>query len=100
MNKHEFKQNAYYLMYLIRCVLHNKVPAKEKLDKMYLDQLYQVANAHSLTAITAYAFESAGIYDNEFTEAKNKAIRKNLILDFEREKCLQNLKTMASGIYR
>lgn len=91
MNKHEFKQNAYYLMYLIRCVLHNKVPAKEKLDKMYLDQLYQVANAHSLTAITAYAFESAGIYDNEFTEAKNKAIRKNLILDFEREKVLAEL---------
>lgn len=91
MTKHDYKQNAYYLIYLIRCVLHNKIPAKEKLDKMNLTQLFQVDQTHSLSAITAYSLESAGIYDKAFTEAKNKAIRKNIVLDVEREKVLSEL---------
>lgn len=86
MTKHEYKQTAYYLIYLIRCVLNDKVPAQEKLDKMNLSQLFEVAQRHTLTAICAYALESAGIYDKAFTETKNKAIRKNIILDAEREK--------------
>ena len=91
MTKHEYKQNAYYLIYLIRCLLHNRIPVKEKLDKMNLSQLYNVASAHSLTAIIAYALESAGIYDMDFEEAKNKSIRKNIILDAERKKVLEEL---------
>ena len=57
MTKHDYKQNAYYMLYLIRCVLNNKVPAKEKLDNMDLSQLFEVANDHSLMTITAYAPE-------------------------------------------
>ena len=91
MTKHDYKQNAYYLIYLIRCVLHDKIPTKEKLEKMDLSQLYQVAQAHSLTAIASYALESAGVFDKAFTEAKNKAIRKNIVLDVEREKILSEL---------
>ena len=91
MNKHDYKQNVYYLMYLIRCVLNDKIPAKEKLDKMNLSGVFAVAKAHSLTAIAAYALESAGIYDNAFEEEKNKAIRKEIILDAEREKVLAEL---------
>lgn len=85
MNNHDYKQTAYYLIYLIRCVLNDKVPSQEKLDKMNLSQLFEVAQRHTLTAICAYALESAGIFDKAFTEAKNKAIRKNIILDAERE---------------
>ena len=91
MSKHDYKQNAYYLMYLIRCALNDKVPAKEKLDKMDLSGVFAVAKAHSLTAIAAYALESAGIYDNAFEEEKNKAIRKEIILNAEREKVLAKL---------
>ena len=97
MNKHDYKQNAYYLMYLIRCVLNDKIPAKEKLDKMDLSGVFAVAKAHSLTAIAAYALESAGIYDNAFEEEKNKAIRKEIILDSEREKVLAELEN--AGIW-
>lgn len=86
MTKHDYKLNAYYMIYLIKCVLHNKVPAKEKVDKIDLTQLYEVAKSHTLTAITAYALESAGIYDESFEEEKNKAIRKNILLDVERGK--------------
>lgn len=91
MTKHDYKQNAYYLMYLIRCVLNNKTPAKEKLDKMDLSGVFAVAKGHSLTAIAAYALESAGIYDKDFEEEKNKAIRKTIILDAERENVLAEL---------
>lgn len=97
MNKHDYKQNAYYLMYLIRCVLNDKIPAKEKLDKMDLSGVFAVAKAHSLTAIAAYALESAGIYDNAFEEEKNKAIRKEIILDSERERVLAELEN--AGIW-
>ncbi len=86
MTKHEYKQTAYYLIYLLRCVLNNKIPLKEKLDKIDLSQLYEVAKKHSLTAMTAYALESAGVYDERFTQAKAKAIRKNAMLDIERER--------------
>lgn len=85
MTKHDYKLNAYYLIYLIRCVLHDTKPSKEKVDKINLSQLYEVAKAHTLTAITAYALESAGVYDKAFEEAKNRAIRKNIILDTERK---------------
>lgn len=91
MTNHDYKQNAYYLMYLIRCVLNNKIPAKEKIDKINLSDLLTVAKAHSLTAIAAYTLESAGIYDKDFEEKKFKAIRKNIILDTEREAVLAEL---------
>ena len=84
MTKHDYKQNAYYLLYLIRCVLHNRKPAREKLDRMDLSGLFEVARAHSLTAMAAYALESAGIVEARFTEAKARAIRKVLLHDIER----------------
>ena len=91
MTKHDYTQNAYYLMYLIRCVLNDRMPAKEKLDKMDLSGVFAVAKAHSLTAIAAYALESSGIYDKDFEEEKNKSIRKTIILDAERENVLAEL---------
>ena len=91
MNKHDYKQNAYYLIYLIRCVLNNKIPSKEKLDKMDLQGVFTVAKAHSLTAVAAYALETAGIYDKDFKEEKAKAIRKSILLDVEREIVLAEL---------
>ena len=68
MTHHDYKQTAYYLIYLTKCVLNDKIPAKEKLDKMDLPQLFEVAENHSLTAAAAYALESAGIYDESFTQ--------------------------------
>lgn len=79
------------MIYLIRCVLHDRIPKKEKLDKIDLSKLYEVAEKHSLTAITAYALESAGVVDERFTQAKAKAIRKNILLDIERKNVLAEL---------
>ena len=84
MNKREYKQNAYYVMYLIRCALGGKVPAKNKLDKMDLSGVFAVAKGHLLAALVAYALESAGIFVEDFEEEKFKSIRKNIILDTDR----------------
>ena len=91
MTKHDYKQNAYYLLYLIRCVLNRKIPAKDKLDRINLSQLYTVAKAHSLTAIAAYALESAGIIDEQFKQEKYKVIRKSIAMDIERQRLTAEL---------
>ena len=88
MNKHDCKQNAFYMIYLIRCVLQGKIPSKEKLAKMDMQQLFEYAQSQSLTAMTAYALESAGVEDAAFEEAKNKAICKNILFDAERANIL------------
>ena len=91
MTSHDYKQNAYYLLYLIRCVLHDQPPAKEKLDKMDLSGVFAVAKAHTLTAIAAYALVSGGVTDPAFMEEKYKAIRKNITFDAERRNVLAEL---------
>lgn len=85
MINHDYKQNAYYLIYLIRCALHNRKPAKEKLDKMDLSSVFAVAKEHSLTAMATYALQSAGISDRRFSEAKDKAIRSAMLYYIERQ---------------
>ena len=91
MTDHDYKQSAYYLIYLIRCVLTGKQPAKQRLEKIDLNDLLYVAKEHSLSAICAYALNSAGIDDPAFEEEKNKAIRKNIILDAQRMQILARL---------
>lgn len=91
MTKNDYKQNAYYLIYLIRCALKGTAPAKQKLDKMDLSGVFDVAKAHSLAAMAAYALNSAGISDKSFEEEKNRSIRKNILLDIDREQVLKAL---------
>lgn len=60
---------------------------------MNLNHLYRAAEAHLLTAITAMALESTGIHDPVFTQARNKAIRKIVLMDTESKRlfaCLED----------
>lgn len=91
MKNSEYKQNAYYMLYLVRCLLHNKIPSKEKIKKNDLSKLYEVAKGHSLTVITAYALNLAGVEDTQFKEAKNKSVRKSLYFEIERASVLSEL---------
>ena len=86
MEKKEYRKNAKAMIYLISCVINNRMPKKEKLEIIDISQLYEVCEEHNLTACTAYALESVGIQDHEFRQAKEKAIRKNILLDAERMK--------------
>ena len=97
MTKHDYKQTAYYILYLIRCVLQNKVPSNDKIEKMDMALLYKVAEDHSLSAIVAYALETAHVHISAFEDAKNRAIKKCILFDYEREKILAELE--AAGIW-
>ena len=91
MEKNEFRKNAYDMIYLTRCAVKGETPDKTKINAVNLTALFEVCQEHILTGCVAYALASAGIRDNNFTQAKEKAIRKNILLDAERKKILNCL---------
>lgn len=97
MEKSEYGKYAALMIYLIRCVLEDKKPRKERLEGAECDKLFIVARAHNLAAITAYALEAAGIKHEAFEQARDKAIRKNILLDTERKAVLAEME--AAGIW-
>lgn len=91
MDRKEVRRNAYDIIYLTACAVNGDIPDMKKIEGYDLEQMYKVCQRHILTAVTSYALESAGISDERFTQAKGKAIRKNILLDTERGKLLDRL---------
>ena len=91
MEKSEFRKNAADMIYLAACAINGRTPKQERVNSLDLPKLFEVCQKHVLTACVAYALESAGVKDNDFTQAKEKAIRKNILLDAERGKILKRL---------
>jgi len=91
MEQNEYSKNAHDMIYLVSCALNGETPDRSRIDSMDLDKVYEVSQSHVLSACTAYALESAGIHDHNFTQAKEKAIRKNILFDTERKKILDRL---------
>ena len=91
MEKSEFRKNASDMIYLTICSLKGETPRPERVAKLDLPMLFEVCQKHILTACVAYALESAGIRDKDFIQAKEKAVRKNILLDSERTKILRRL---------
>ena len=89
--KNELSKNAADMIYLTACALNRKVPKQERVERLDLTKLFEVCQMHILTACVAYALESAGVHDHDFTQAKEKAIRKNFLLDAERARILKRL---------
>lgn len=74
------------MLYLTICGINGAKPDKERVEKIDMQQLFSACQSHSLTALVCYALESADVKNNAFIEAKNKSIRKNMMLDAERKK--------------
>lgn len=72
------------LIYLLSCAVNGIMPDKASVQAMDLEQLYQLAKAHSLRAAVYIALRSADAKDVNFQQAYNKAVRKNVMLDVER----------------
>lgn len=86
------------MIYLISCALHQTVPEKEQIEGLDLTALYGMAQTHSLTAVVSMALEAADAFSiadpeikKRWKDAKDKAIRKNLLLDAEREQILAEM---------
>ena len=95
MTQEKIRQTSEDMLYLIACILHEVTPDEKKVSDMDLEYLYQVSDFHTLTAIVCMALEKTDAFDKlkselkrKWQEAKNKAIRKNILLDVERIKLL------------
>ena len=82
------------LLYLMACAIRDIVPFGIAAD---FAELYSLSKFHSVTAMVATALESGGYLSEEhmdaslvrqWKDAKNKAVRKNILLDAEREQLL------------
>ena len=83
MTKSEYRLVLDDLIYLVTCAVNEIVPDQVRIKSMNLPALYKAADRHLLGATTAFALESAGIYDHSFIQAKAKAIRKVALMDAE-----------------
>lgn len=80
------------LLYLMRCALRGSKP--EDIPALDYEELYKLSVSHSVVAMTAMALESGGLLTDsnmsaelvkKWKDAKVKAVRKNILLDAERE---------------
>lgn len=92
------------MLYLMACALRG-VSAQEKfLADVDLQQLFIMAGTHSVAAMVCMALEKTAIFASaddvvkkHWREAKNKAIRKNMLLDAERAAIMMQLES--AGIW-
>lgn len=92
----ETRETTQALLYLMRCVLQGVKP--QPIVGLDYDALYRLSISHSVVAMTAMALESGGLLTESYAspvcikkwkESIVKAIRKNILLDVEREHIFQ-----------
>lgn len=79
------------LIYLCHYAVSGKEPDKERVSGMDMEKLYALAKKHTLPAVTGFALKSIGAETPEFFEAREKAMRKNILLDAERARLFRYL---------
>lgn len=86
------------MLYLAACAIHDIVPNMDRLKEMNIESLYRKSRFHNVTAIVCIALESGGILSEEknnpelikkWQDVKNKVIRKNMLLDAQRQQLFQ-----------
>lgn len=98
-------KNGFDLVYLTACGLRGTVPDAQRVESMDLEAVFALAREHSMAAVSAYAMESFCKANAGHPAAQNpvikpwvqdklQAIRKNLLLDMEREAILADLEQM------
>ena len=88
------------LLYLMACALQGVSAREEILADADLKQLLIMARKHSVASMVCMALEKTAIFANadeatkkQWIDAKNKAIRKNMLLDAERKIISHELET-------
>lgn len=93
----EMDKTTSALLYLMRCALQNTAPSP--IAELDYERLYNLSASHSVTAMTAMALESGDLLTENYAtpecikkwkDAKVKAVRKNILLDAEREAIFQH----------
>ena len=88
------------LLYLMACALQGVSAQEEILTDADLKQLLIMARKHSVASMVCMALEKTAVFANadeatkkQWIDAKNKAIRKNMLLDAERKTISHELET-------
>lgn len=87
-------KTGFDMIYLAACALQKETPADDVMKAMDFERVYRFAKSQTMAAVTFYGLE---LWDKAKTavapelwakwkEARDKAIRKNLLFDIEREK--------------
>lgn len=86
------------LLYLMACALQGVSAREEILADADLKQLLIMARKHSVASMVCMALEKTAVFANadeaakkQWLEVKNKAVRKNMLLDAERKVILHEL---------
>lgn len=104
MSERQINRTVQDMLYLTACALHSAAPGEGRLAGMDLTALLRLAKYQSMTSIICMALESCGGFQGvdptlvkQWQDEKNKAIRKNLLLEAE---CGEILRYMESrGIW-
>lgn len=79
------------LIYLMACSLQGTKPEEALLANIDMEALLRLAKAHSVSAMVCMALEQTDAFQHaaettrlKWLDAKNKAVRKNMLLDAER----------------
>ena len=86
----EINDSFYTFLYLLMCGVEGKPPSSELLREMNMEDVYQISVYHTLSAMTYMVLEKGqdileGEVFKNWKKEKDKAIRKNILLDRERE---------------
>lgn len=86
------------LVYLMACALHEDTPNEENLAGVDLERLLRLAKSQSVAAMSCMTLEGTQAFAGapeqirkRWLEAKNKAIRKNMLLDAQRKILLEEM---------
>lgn len=85
------EKTSEFLIYLMACSLHGTKPEEALLANIDMEALLWLAKAHSVSAMVCMALEQTDAFQHaaettrlKWLDAKNKAVRKNMLLDAER----------------
>ena len=68
------------LIYLLSCAVNEKAPDAEQIGAMDLNELYKLSKEQTLRGAVYIALRNAGVKNDKFFMAYNKAVRKNVSL--------------------
>ena len=85
------EKTSEFLIYLMACSLQGTKPEEALLANIDMEALLRLAKAHSVSAMVCMALEQTDAFQHaaettrlKWLDSKNKAVRKNMLLDAER----------------
>lgn len=87
------EKTSEFLIYLMACSLQGTKPEEALLANIDMEALLRLAKAHSVSAMVCMALEQTDEFQHaaettrlKWLDSKNKAVRKNMLLDAERHR--------------